>query len=458
MLGIKRAPTSLTGACLKRAAMFLLGLTLCLGVPAQTQVLPPPDPVRQEVWGDFGALAGNDYYWCHKSSCDRPAALLMFRWLVRGKLLLTVSWQGGFVLRKYIQADETGRLTWTNTGPIVPEYFKAIDILPGGDVRLSYSTHTETYSLSADKLTFATTQRPLIPGTPGTQVFFNAESAAAPIQLVTDQFRRAASIAPPGPGDEFVMFDPQPGPPVIRSSGKRVALIVGVDQYAAFGGLANASNDARSIAAALGRIGFVVDLLINPDLRAFKQAVSRLGRTMNAMTADDVGLFYFAGHGVQTRGINYLLPANAQVQLEADLDLEGVAADAVLRQMEEGERATRIVILDACRNMPILRSSRSPEIGLARMEAPRGSFIAYATAPGSVAFDGPGRNSPFTAALVNEMLRPGQPIESVFRNVRRAVLASTDGRQTTWDSSSLSEPFYFVQPGTALGTTQKTGS
>lgn len=459
MIRIEQFLTSMTDASLKRACpVLLLVLTLFMSAPVHAAILPPPDPVRREVWGDFAALAGNDYYWCDKSPCERPNGLRLFRWLVRGELLLSVSWQGGFVLRQYIQADGMGRLTWTNRGPIVPDYFKTIEILPGGAVRLSYKTHTETYSLSGDKLTFVTTQQSVVPGTPSTQTFSNADSASASIQLVADQFRRAASIAPPGPGDEFVMFEPEPGPPVIRSSGYRVALVVGVDQYAAFGGLANASSDAKSVAAALGRIGFDVQLLINPDLKTLKQAVSRLGKTMHGMSAEDVGLFYFAGHGVQTRGINYLLPANAQVQLEADLDLEGVAADAVLRQMEEGERATRIVILDACRNMPILRSWRSPEIGLARMDAPRGTFIAYATAPGSVAFDGAGRNSPFTAALVNEMLRPGQPIEAVFRNVRRAVLASTEGRQTTWDSSSLFEPFYFVPPAVAPGEPPKTGS
>ena len=111
--------------------------------------------------------------------------------------------------------------------------------------------------------------------------------------------------------------------------------------------------------------------------------------------------------------------------------------------MEEAGAATSIVILDACRNLPIARSGRDGSRGLARMEAPNGSFVAYSTAPGAIAADGSGGNSPFATALVSEMTKPGQPIEITFRNVRRAVMQATGGKQTPWDSSSLIDGFVF---------------
>jgi uncharacterized caspase-like protein len=134
------------------------------------------------------------------------------------------------------------------------------------------------------------------------------------------------------------------------------------------------------------------------------------------------------------------------IEREADLELEAIKADVVLLQMEEVEGSTNIMVLDACRNMPLNRSFRNSARGLAQMEAPNGSFISYSTAPGSVAADGEGANSPFATALLDELSKPGQPIETTFRNVRRAVLRSTEGLQTPWDSSSLIEPFYF-KPG-----------
>ena len=168
---------------------------------------------------------------------------------------------------------------------------------------------------------------------------------------------------------------------------------------------------------------------------------------MSAAGSGATGLFFFAGHGVQSRGINYLIPSGAAIRREADLELEAVPADNVLLQMQEAGVSTNIVILDACRNMPLTRSFRNGARGLAQMEAPNGSFIAYSTAPGAVAADGEGANSPFAAALVREIARPGQPIEAVFRNVRRSVLRVTEGEQTPWDSSSLVDPFYFVADG-----------
>lgn len=225
---------------------------------------------------------------------------------------------------------------------------------------------------------------------------------------------------------------------------ERVALVIGVSVYGTLGDLDNPANDARAVAASLQRVGFHVELLINPDQRSMRQAVSRLGERMSAAGPGGTGLFFFAGHGVQARGINYLIPSAAPIVREADLALEAIPADSVLMQMQDAGVSTNILILDACRNMPLTRSLRNGERGLAQMEAPNGSFIAYSTAPGSVAQDGDAENSPFAAALIVEIPRRGQPLEAVFRNVRRAVLHATGGAQLPWDSSSMLDPFYFV--------------
>lgn len=257
--------------------------------------------------------------------------------------------------------------------------------------------------------------------------------------------------------DELAIAEPVPAPaataevapaglpPVAMAnpSGPRIALVIGVSQYVTLGNLTNPANDARALAATLRRLRFDVDLVIDPDQRTMKQAITRLGERMGRGGNGSTGLFFFAGHGIQSRGINYLIPARANIHREADLDLEAVTADSVLLQMQEAGVSTNIVILDACRNMPLTRSFRSGAQGLAQMSAPNGTFIAYSTAPGAVAADGTGANSPFATALLREMLVPGQSIEAVFRNVRRSVLRETQGEQRPWDSSSLLDPFFF---------------
>jgi len=209
------------------------------------------------------------------------------------------------------------------------------------------------------------------------------------------------------------------------------------------GYLANPSGDADLIAASLRAVGFDVEVIKDGDQRAMRRAIVRLGDRLATAGAGATGLFFYAGHGIQARGVNYLIPVGAEIEREADLEIEGVPADAVLAQLEEARAATNIIILDACRNMPLARSFRSGTRGLARMDAPRGSFIAYSTAPGSVAADGTGTNSPFARALAERIAQSREPIEVTFREVRRAVLTETAGLQTPWDSSSLVEPFAF---------------
>lgn len=235
---------------------------------------------------------------------------------------------------------------------------------------------------------------------------------------------------------------------VIAATGPRVALLIGNSNYGAnLGRLPNPVNDVTLIGDALRRAGFDVEVVKDADQKTMKRAISRLGERMGTAGRGATGFFFFAGHGVQSKGVNYLIPVGAPIEREADLDLEAVAASTVLAQMEEAGVSTNLIVLDACRNMPLARSFRDGSRGLARMEAPNGSFIAYSTAPGSVAADGGGSNSPFAEALASEMLKPGQPIETMFRQVRRRVYENTEGRQVPWDSSSLIESFSFVPEG-----------
>lgn len=267
--------------------------------------------------------------------------------------------------------------------------------------------------------------------------------AANPNLTSIKSVSQAASVAP-------MPIIPTLGPtfaPVTSSVGPRFALVIGNGEYSSgLGSLKNPPNDARLVAEQLRASGFQVELVLDADQRSMKQAISRLGERMASGGRGSTGLFYFAGHGMQSRGINYLIPTGAAIKREADVDLEAVSADTVLLQMEEADAGTNIIILDACRNTPVLRSFRSGTRGLAQMEAPNGSFISYSTAPGSVAADGAGDFSPFATALAQQLRNKGQPIEITFRNVRREVLKLTEGTQTPWDSSSLVETFMF-NPG-----------
>ena len=225
----------------------------------------------------------------------------------------------------------------------------------------------------------------------------------------------------------------------------RLALVIANSAYA--GGLdplANPVNDGKLVAATLTKLGFKVTLVSDIDQKGMKRAISEFGDALGAGGPTTTALFYFAGHGLQVDGQNYLVPINAAINKEADVDLEAVSAETVLKQMEYAAPSTSIVILDACRNNPLSRGFRSASRGLARMDAPNGSYVAYSTAPGQTAADGTGRNSPFAAALVSEMVKPGQGIEEAFRNVRINVAKATNGEQTPWDSSSLMNSFYFA--------------
>ena len=230
----------------------------------------------------------------------------------------------------------------------------------------------------------------------------------------------------------------------------RVALVIGNANYGPeIGRLPNPANDAELMAKTLGQLGFKVIKLIDADQQSMKRAISDFGTELGKAGPEAAGLFFYAGHGVQIAGVNYLIPVQAQIRKEADAELEAVNAEWLLKQMEFAGTRVNIVILDACRNNPLARGMRGADQGLARMDAAKGTFIAYSTAPGQVAADGQGRNSPYTAALAKQMLTPGIALEETFRDVRVKVLAETREQQIPWESSSLTGAFYFVAPGAA---------
>jgi TPR repeat protein len=225
----------------------------------------------------------------------------------------------------------------------------------------------------------------------------------------------------------------------------RIALVIGNGSYD-IAPLANPVNDARLIGQTLSKLGFSVHLHLNINQKVMKRTISDFGRRLGEAGDKAVGLFYYAGHGVQVNGENFMIPVGAKIDRESDVDIEGVSAETVTGAMEFADSRLNLVVLDACRNNPFTRSFRSGNRGLARMAAPRGTMIAYSTGPGDVAADGDGANSPYTQALAGAMNIPGIPIERAFKLVRINVAKKTNNRQVPWESSSLTGEFYFKIP------------
>ncbi len=242
----------------------------------------------------------------------------------------------------------------------------------------------------------------------------------------------------------------QPAPPVQQQAPqiaqampamRRVALVIGNGAYPG-APLKNPVNDARDMAAALRAVGFEVILRENASLRQMEEGVDLLWQRLRGGGA---GLFFFAGHGLQVAGRNYLVPVDARLAAEQDVKYRCMDAGLVLGRMENAGNGLNIVILDACRNNPYARSWRSMNEGLAKMDAPKGSIIAYATAPDSVAADGSGRNGIYTGELLRPLRTPGLGIEEMFKRVRIGVLRDTGDKQVPWESSSLTGHFSFAQ-------------
>ena len=231
----------------------------------------------------------------------------------------------------------------------------------------------------------------------------------------------------------------------------RVALVIGNAAYDQ-APLKNPVNDARAVAQALESCGFSVIRRFDSDKQAMFEAIREFGRRIQR---GGVGLFYYAGHGMQVKGRNYLVPIETDIKAEDEIEFQCIDAGLVLRKMESAGNRVNVVVLDACRNNPFARSFRSGTRGLGQMDAATGSLLAYATAPGMVAADGEGANGLYTAALLDHLTQPGVPIEQVFKNVRRDIIDRTGRQQIPWESSSLTGEFFFVLPeagGTAAVT------
>jgi hypothetical protein len=237
----------------------------------------------------------------------------------------------------------------------------------------------------------------------------------------------------------------------VSNLNQRVALVIGNSDYKA-GPLLNPVNDARAMARALQETNFEVLKYENVlSVADMKKTIREFGEKIQN---GGVGLFYYAGHGIQVNGKNYLIPTGAEIYREEEVEYESVDVGFVLAQMEAAHNRMNIVILDACRNNPFARSWRSVSQGLAFINAPAGTLIAYATAPGSVASDGTGENGLYTQELLKQIKKPELKIEDVFKNVRVNVLEYSGEQQTPWESSCLVGDFYFVREETTPQITE----
>jgi hypothetical protein len=223
---------------------------------------------------------------------------------------------------------------------------------------------------------------------------------------------------------------------------KRLALVIGNGNYSS-SVLANPENDARSMAAVLKKLGFTVLKYENLTQNQMKKAIDDFGISLKNY---DVGLFYYAGHGIQAKGTNFLIPVDAELKTEAQVEYDCVQADRVLAFMEESGAKVKILILDACRDNPFERSwtRAASGRGLVTMDAPGGSIIAYSTSPGKTAGDGSGNNSPYTSAILESIQIPDITITQMFQNVTKIVNQKSGKQQTPWIASSLTGDFYFL--------------
>jgi carboxyl-terminal processing protease len=265
---------------------------------------------------------------------------------------------------------------------------------------------------------------------------------------------RASVVGPPNPATSLAgarpAARPDTGPVAVAPSADpsaidrpdehRVALVIGNSVYPS-APLKNPVNDARAISAKFRALGFDVITRENVKQKDMTRAITQFGEKL--ARSGTVGIFFYAGHGMQVRGKNYLIPVDAQISSEASVRSEAVDVDSLLEQLATS--ALGIVILDACRNNPFERKFRGSTGGLAQMDAPKGILIAYATAPGKVASDGDGRNGLYTQEFLRMLDEPGLKVEDVFKRVRRRVADATADQQVPWESSSLTGDFYFVR-------------
>ena len=227
----------------------------------------------------------------------------------------------------------------------------------------------------------------------------------------------------------------------------RLALVIGQSAYRSVMPLPNPANDANAMAKMLGEAGFDVTIVVDLSQKDLNREVGDFAAKIATKGPETVALVFYAGHGLQIDGENYLVPVDVDPRREADIPLQAVRLNDVLNTLNSVPSRMRILLLDACRNNPFPSISQSAGRGLALLDTKSGApgtFLSYSTSPGAEAEDGNGANSPYTTAVLQAAREPGLPIEEAFKRVRVAVNKATEGRQTPWDSSSLTEDFRFV--------------
>lgn len=230
------------------------------------------------------------------------------------------------------------------------------------------------------------------------------------------------------------------------SAENRVALVIGQSAYRAVPALPNAENDGKRMAELLGSAGFDVTRAPDQSQNDMRQTISNFAAKVAGSGPDTVALVFYAGHGLQIDGENYLVPVDVDPKREADIPLQAVRLNDLLNTLGALPTRMRIIMLDACRNNPFPALNQTAGHGLAIVDTKAGapgSFISYSTSPGSEAEDGAGADSPYTTAVLAVAREPNLPIEEAFKRVRVAVNQATDGRQIPWDSSSLTTDFRF---------------
>lgn len=242
-------------------------------------------------------------------------------------------------------------------------------------------------------------------------------------------------------------------PPAARES--RIALVIGNGAYREVP-LKNPPHDAQAMAKALQECGFQVQVLVDASLPQMESALRTFGQRLKT---GGVGLFFYAGHGMQVRGTNFLIPVGADIGDEDEVRFKALDANAVLAKMESAGNGLNLLVLDACRNNPFGRAwRRGGAEGLAQMDAPTGTYIAFATAPGRTASDGTGANGLYTQHLLEALQHPGLKVEEVFKRVRVGVRQTSKDQQVPWDSSSLTGEFYFRSAGVPTPPTPPYGA
>jgi uncharacterized caspase-like protein len=222
----------------------------------------------------------------------------------------------------------------------------------------------------------------------------------------------------------------------------KVALIIGNSEYSG-NPLRNSVNDAKAMSSKLKELGFDVTLLINASLLQMKKAISEFGNKLGAHKST-LGLFYYAGHGMQIKDKNYLIPVDAIIEKEPDVELYSLDLGSLLTMFDYAGNKSNIIILDACRNNPFQRGIKlGQSSGLAPINASSGTIIAFATAPGTTASDGDGANGLYTQELVNAINTPDIQLEDIFKIVRINVKLKSNNQQIPWENSALEEKIYF---------------